>query len=244
MKSGFLINQGDSMQDIYSKLTKRLLMLADKINKGSIVADIGTDHAYLLIYLVYIGKCDRAFGSDVRIGPLERALFNVRDFGMQDKITLTLCNGIDDKTQKTADTFVIAGMGGELMSEIINKSSVLKEGNPTLLLQPMSGEEELREYLYKNGYKITDEDLCKEGHRYYTMMTVTKGKEQHISDIYSYVGYNLIKNRHPLLMEFINYNIKRLSRAIEGMRSASDPNIIEIKRLSNIKSELEKIDLD
>lgn len=229
------------LSSIERRLKPRLLMIISKVKKGAVIADIGTDHAYIPIYLTLIGTCLFAFGSDVRKGPLERAQNNVNFFNVSDKIKLTLCYGIDDLVHRPANTFIIAGMGGELIRDIIKKSILLRENNPTLLLQPMSGEKELKKYLYNNGYKITDEDLCREDRRFYSMITARKGTEIHVDDMYSYVGYHLIENKHPLLKDYTNTRINSLEKAISGMEKAAVKDYKEIDKLYKIKEKLIEI---
>ncbi|MBQ7007325.1 MAG: SAM-dependent methyltransferase, partial [Oscillospiraceae bacterium] len=129
------------------KLSPRLKAAADMVRCGKKIADIGTDHAHLPIFLVENGICVSAVASDVRPGPIANAKANVEAAGLADKIQLRLASGLDKVSPDEADDIVIAGMGGILMVQLLEVAEWLKDESKHLVLQPQSHAEILREYL-------------------------------------------------------------------------------------------------
>ena len=151
------------------ELSSRLSACAALV-KGRCVADIGTDHAYLPVYLVEKGICERAFASDINAGPLASASENVRKYALEDKIELVLSDGLDGVPDGQCDCIVIAGMGGELICRIITESRFFKRDGICFVLQPMSKPEEVRSMLWREGYTVTDDVTARERGRIYQIM--------------------------------------------------------------------------
>lgn len=149
------------------KLKPRLKMAADMVRSGSRIADIGTDHAYLPAALILEGKIPSAVAADLRKGPLENAEATVRSYGIEDKVQLRLSNGLKFVLPEEADDIVIAGMGGILIAEILEAAPWVKDKSKRLILQPQSHSEDVREYLFSNGFEIIDETACFEDEKVY-----------------------------------------------------------------------------
>ena len=203
--------------NIQSVMTPRLLAIADSVPFGAMVADVGTDHGYIPIYLYKEHKIKRALAMDLRQGPLSRAEENIDRFDLKDFIKTRLSDGLCALSEGEADTAVIAGMGGLLIAEILEKSPVQLEH---YILQPMTATAELREYLAQNDYEITDERLAKEDNKIYTVMTVKHGKMMVSDPVYYQVGEKLIENRDPLLPELLDLLIHKYSEALGGLLRA------------------------
>ena len=135
------------------KLSKRLSTVASFVRNGVIVADVGTDHAYLPIYLVQSKKAKKAIATDINEGPLSRARENILQNGLENEILTYISNGLNGIESNFPDDIMICGMGGELIAEILDKSNYVKNSNVNLILQPMTSVKELREYL-QNGFFI------------------------------------------------------------------------------------------
>ena len=153
-------------------LTDRLLKIASLVPKNTYLADIGTDHAHLPIYLIENGITNSCIAADIVDGPLEMARKNISAHGFEDKIRVVKSNGLDKVYPFTPETVVIAGMGGETIRDIISACDFSKDGAPLFILQPMTHTELLREYLIKNGFSILNEDVVREAHRFYVIMVV------------------------------------------------------------------------
>ena len=142
------------------KLSPRLRMVADLVREGVIVADVGTDHAYLPAYLVSSGKCPAAVASDLREGPLMNAVATLAMYGVADKIELRLSDGLDNFTSADAEDFIFAGMGGTLIVELLARTKWLCDGGKRYIFQPMSHAELVRAFLLQNGFRILEENAC------------------------------------------------------------------------------------
>jgi len=149
------------------KLTPRLKLIASLVPNGSTVADIGTDHAYIPIYLVNSGVCENAIASDKSIGPLKIAEENIKLYGCENLIEVCQSDGLGDYSIGEADTVIIAGMGGLLIAEILESGKDVAKSFSRLILQPMTAGTELREYLIANGYIISDEKVAREKDKFY-----------------------------------------------------------------------------
>lgn len=151
------------------RLDKRLSLIADMVKAGGSVCDVGTDHGYLPAFLYLSGKCSRVTATDIKEGPLASARENCKRWGAGG-VTLLLCDGLSLVTRDMADTVIIAGMGGEAISGIIDRASFLKDASVNLILQPMTAAEYLREYLSQAGFDILCEAAVCENARVYTVM--------------------------------------------------------------------------
>lgn len=211
------------------KLTKRLSCVAGKVDKGSKVADIGTDHAYIPIFLVKNNISKKVIAADVKIGPISIAKENIKKNGMEPYIETRLGYGLKVLDNGEVDTVIIAGMGGELIREILDKSKELCRDISTFILQPMTAHEELREFLYKNGYVIKDETLVKEDGKMYTIMVCVHG-DGDVSGIYYDIGIKLIENKDPLLNEYIDGKIKEMQKILNTLKDKETDNA-KIRRL-------------
>ena len=154
------------------KLTDRLLKIASLVTEGKRVADIGTDHGYIPVYLLNKNKVPFAILSDVNKGPLDNARKEVRHNNLLDKTDLRLGSGIEVLKKGEVDEVIIAGMGGILISELLEANKEVSHSVDKLILQPMQAQDELRKYLFSNGYEILNEALVKEDFRIYEILEV------------------------------------------------------------------------
>lgn len=149
---------------------KRLDVILSVLPAGCRLADIGCDHAYIPICAIKQGKAVFAYASDVRRGPLENAAKNVIEAGLSEKIALKLADGLDGAEEYHPNTVVIAGMGGELISEIVDRAPFVRSDKITLILQPMTCAAELRKYLLSAGFEIERERLAYEDRHIYQIL--------------------------------------------------------------------------
>ncbi len=148
-------------------ISERLKCVAGLVNKGARVADIGTDHAYLPIYLVQNGISNKVYACDVRKEPLRRAKLHIDEYGLSDKITTQLCDGLKGINKGDVDTVTICGMGGKLMKNIL-KAGIDKLGDNTqLVLSAQSELRDFRKYLLETGIYIKSEHMLLEDGKYY-----------------------------------------------------------------------------
>ena len=157
-------------------ITPRLKCIIKNTN-GKRIADIGTDHAYIPIYLIENNLSDYVIASDIRKGPAEIAVSNISEHNLSDKIEVRIGGGLSVLKENETDTIIIAGMGGQLISEIIDGNIQLAK-KCRLVLQPMNAQYELRKYLIKNGFTITNEDIAIEGFKVYNILNAENGCQQ------------------------------------------------------------------
>lgn len=215
------------------KLTDRLLKIASLVDKDKKIADIGTDHGYIPVYLLNQNKIQYAILGDVNKGPLENAKKEVNKNKLQDKVDLRLGSGIEILKENEVDEIIIAGMGGMLINDILKANEKVAKTIEKLILQPMQAPEELRMFLYQNGYKILDEHLVREEHRLYEII-VCKYEgltQQEVDPIYYEVGQKLIENNDPLLQDFVENKI-RINKNILKKLEGKEGQAIEDKRLA------------
>jgi len=224
------------------KLTDRLLKIASLVTEGKRVADIGTDHGYIPVYLLNQGKVPYAILADVNKGPLENARGEVRHNKLLDKVDLRLGSGIEVLEKGEVDEVIIAGMGGILISELLEAKLEVAHSVDKLILQPMQAQNELRKYLLNNGFEILDEVLVKEDFRIYEIIIAKyTGKNTVVSDdIYYEVGIKLIENKDPLLNEFIDKKIYMYNSIIKKIEGKSSEGIE--KKIKESKDSIEKLE--
>ena len=155
------------------ELSKRLRMLADLVTQGNRLADVGTDHGYVPIYLLEKGRIPSAIAMDINRGPLGRAKEHIRQYGFETYIECRLSDGLQALKTGEADTLLIAGMGGGLVRRILMEGRETAEGIPEWILQPQSELYQVRGFLVEQGYAIVQEHMVYEDGKYYPAMKVT-----------------------------------------------------------------------
>lgn len=234
------------------KLSPRLSSIAERVPPGLVVADIGTEHAYLPIYLVRVGRTPFAIGVEVADHPLASARRRVELAALQHRISLRKGWGLEALRPGEAEVAVLAGMGGNTIIEIL-------EGNPPvlarlkfLILQPMKQLTELRRWLNRHNWSLLDEDLVQEGSHFYTIMlaapagTVPDGGPDSLSDLELEIGPLLLRHRHPLLKTYLQQLILRQEKIASQMRGswrseikAKEAAVLNrLRRLKELEQEL------
>lgn len=158
------------------KLSQRLETVASFVPTGAVVADIGSDHAYLPCYLVHKGIATRAIAGEVVQGPYESAERQVRAEGLAHKITVRLANGLAAvEPQDHVDTVTIAGMGGPLIVSILERDPQSLATVTRLILQPNIHAKVIREWALRNGWALTDEMILEEDQKIYEVLVLQRG---------------------------------------------------------------------
>lgn len=200
------------------EISNRLKCVVSMIDKCSSIADIGTDHGYLPIYLIQNGICKTSIASDIKKGPLNKARANVKKYKMEEKIECRLGAGLSTIKVKEVDCAVISGMGGNLISDILKENLEVFKSLKYAVLQPVQNPEILRKYLYDKGFNIIDEELCIDENKYYEIIKVAYNNNVVIKDdIYYEISENLIKKKHPLIKEYIEYKINKNKHIIDNI---------------------------
>ena len=205
------------MSDI--TLDGRLSSVAKFVRWGARFADIGTDHAYLPVFLLCRGVIERAVCSDINSGPLDNARATARAAGVSDKIDFVLADGASALSTLGITDMAICGMGGELIARIIKDAPYIKENRVRLILQPMTRQEYLRTYLYQNGFSVTDSDYVTEGGKHYTVIVCEYTGERPHCEITPMIRYGGICHRSPSAQrEYLLCKLNSKLRAYEGLK--------------------------
>ena len=148
-------------------LSPRLAATASLVVGGGNIADIGTDHAYLPAHLILINKIPSAIAADIRRSPLENARDTSIRYKIENKLDMRLSDGLKEIKPEEVDEIVFAGMGGTLIAEKLRECPWAKDGKHHFIFQPQSRANDLREFLFSNGFTINKELAVCEGSRYY-----------------------------------------------------------------------------
>ena len=222
-------------------LSSRLLACCDFVNKGDRVADVGCDHGYLGIHLLQNGIASSVMESDVAEGPLHSAKRNAAKFGMKDRMTFHLSDGLQN-VPRDFDCLVCAGMGADTIMSIIHHAPWLKDSKYRLILQCQSKRPELRQWLYDEGFRINRETLAKDGKFVYSIMEVVFDPGHGITPAETYITKQLLEDNHPLLPEYYERVKHGVELTIFGLkRSGSDQLSIYETILSDLTAMEEKI---
>ena len=208
------------------------------VRKGSAVADIGTDHAYLPAWLILSGISPKALACDVRKGPLENARKTVEHYGIEDRVSLRLSDGFDEIEPFEADDFIMCGMGGTLMEQLVSRTYWLKDKRKRIIVQPQSHAEDIRRFFVENGFEILLEDACIDSGKLYCAMVAEYTGEitqKPISYIYSGELSKCPQKEAKLFLENINLRLKKKLEAEKIHGSAETA-----ERLKKITLELEE----
>lgn len=199
-------------------LSPRLETIVSFVKEGSIVADIGTDHGYIPAFLVKEGICKKAIATDISRGSLQKAKKYINENKLNDFIDLRLGDGLEIIKPNEVDTIILSGMGGALIKDILEKNKNVVDTISNLILQPMIASDELRKYLYNNGFKIKGEKLAREEDRFYEIIYAIHGDDFAPNDIYYEIGIKLIQNKDPLFKEFILNKIQINEKIIQDLK--------------------------
>lgn len=208
-------------------LSKRLTALANMVTDGNRLADIGTDHGYIPIYLCQTGKIPSALAMDIGKGPLQQAQTHIAEHGLSEQIKTRLSDGMAALQFGEADTILIAGMGGGLVMKILSEGAEKLTGKEELILQPQSEIALVREFLRVRNFQILNEDMILEDGKYYPMMKVSQQKAaeqtkilpQEVADAF---GPVLLQKRHPILKEWLERELRTTNSVIEQLSAQPD----------------------
>lgn len=198
-------------------LDDRLASAFAFVRPGAVVADIGTDHAYLPAALIHAGIASRAVAADIHAGPLVHAAETVARYGLADRITLRQTDGLHGIEDFGATDILIFGMGGELIARILDEAPFTRDPSLRLILQPMTRQAELRRWLTGHGYAIVGERMSSAaGKRYQTICAVYGGENSALSPLEAEFGPCILRDDPPLLRELMAHRIRVLEARLAG----------------------------
>lgn len=212
------------------QLSKRMCMLASMVTGGNRLADIGTDHAYIPIFLKESGKIPSAVAMDVRKGPLLRAQAHIEEAGLSEYIETRLSDGLEKLAPGEADTILIAGMGGPLTNRILAARPLVAASAKELVLQPQSEIAGTRLFLAAQGYCILQEEIvCEEG-KFYPMMRVKKGTPWNMTPLEAAFGPLLLEKKSPVLLAYLEREEAQCQALLEKLSQADTQRVRERRK--------------
>ena len=201
-------------------ISKRLLCCASMVQPGSRVADIGTDHGYLGIYLLQSGAARHVIACDLRKDPLENARRNAKLFGVDGEMELRLSDGLEKIRPDEVDTVVMAGMGGDLIQKILSQCPWRKREGLQFILQPQSAGNVLRRWLCEDGFEIQREEPVQDGHFLYTVMAIRQGEPAPLTPGTEYASPALLASGIPLVGNYLARVENALQETVRGLTNA------------------------
>ena len=201
-------------------ISKRLLCCASMVQPGSRVADIGTDHGYLGIYLLQSGAARHVIACDLRKDPLENARRNAKLFGVDGEMELRLSDGLEKIRPDEVDTIVMAGMGGDLIQKILSQCPWRKREGLQFILQPQSACNVLRRWLCEDGFEIQREEPVQDGHFLYTVMDIRQGEPAPLTPGTEYASPALLASGSPLVGNYLARVENALQETVRGLTNA------------------------
>lgn len=224
------------------ELSKRMQAVADLVTVGNKVVDIGTDHAYIPIYLIEENKSPAVIAMDINEGPLQIAENHIKEKQLQDKIQLRLSNGFERLEPYEAESAVIAGMGGALVIRILDAYREVTNSMKEIILQPQSEIAKVREYLLSEGFSVLEEDMVVEDGKYYPMMRVCVSENKDIqmwNEAELEYGKLLLEKKHPVLYQFLNRELHIREGILEKLKQQEGDRIVV--RQNEVQKEIETI---
>lgn len=222
-------------------MNDRRLLACASLCVGKKAVDVGTDHGHLAAYLINENICESCIACDINEMPLQAARDTVKRYGLETRITLVLSDGLDKIDGEGVTDVVIAGMGGELIADIISRADWIKKNRVNLVLQPMTKWDVLRKWLYENGFEVKNEKACIEGQFVYSVMQAEYiGKQPCYRCSERYLYFGLVKAESDG-REYIKRQATRISAAGNGMLKSEDKKKLGKRLVKLAQSELETL---
>ncbi len=219
------------------ELSKRLQAVADLVSSGMVVADVGTDHGYIPIYLVSAGKNPRGIAMDINRGPLMRATEHIAQYKLTSQIETRLSDGVGALTVGECDCVIVAGMGGALTIKIMEDGETIFRSLQEFVLQPQSELSKVRQYLQTHGYQIVSENMILEDGKYYPMMKVKVGQAVLCSPLELRYGKYLLEQQNPVLKQFLEKEVQTKELILTKLKKETGEHIQN--RIRQLQEELE-----
>ncbi|MFD3447703.1 tRNA (adenine(22)-N(1))-methyltransferase [Microbacteriaceae bacterium 4G12] len=216
------------------KLSQRLEAVALEIPSQAVLADIGSDHAYLPCYAVLTGLVTSAVAGEVVEGPFQSAKSKVEQYELQSKIAVRKGNGLDVIAPKEVDVITIAGMGGALIRDILERGKDKLEGVTRLVLQPNIGAHNIRQWLIENNWELIREKILKEDGKIYEILVAEKGeanspysdeKERELL-----MGPFLLQEKSAVFIEKWSHELRSLRKIHEQLEQAGETEEANMKK--------------
>lgn len=217
-------------------ISERLKLVASMISDTGSVADIGTDHGYIPIYMVLERGFGRTFAMDVNEGPLLRARENIEKYGVSEYVETRLSDGLSGLLEGEAESIVIAGMGGILIKRILSDGMKIAKTAKELILSPHSDIPLLRTFLKDNDFTVVDENIIFDENKYYFIFKAVNGKMEFEDELDSVYGHILFEKKLQVFREYLMKELEKREEILEKMKNSANTD-----RKNEIKHEIELI---
>lgn len=221
------------------EISKRLQTIAGMVTKGGTACDVGTDHGYLAIYLVEQGISKKVIAMDVAKGPLSKAKENIALYHYEDWIETRLSDGLEKLNKGEASTVIMAGMGGILITSLLEKGKEILKCVDELILSPHTDVELVRRYLLGNDYSIQEEAMLTEDGKYYIIIRAVHGSQSYEKMCEYRYGKELLTNTNPVLKDYMEKELSKLKVLLENLTDISTENAR--KRQMELEEEIQCI---
>ncbi|MCK6257738.1 tRNA (adenine(22)-N(1))-methyltransferase TrmK [Fictibacillus sp. KIGAM418] len=229
-------------------LSLRLKTVANYVHREAVIADIGSDHAYLPCYLVLEHQVVYAIAGEVNEGPYQSALKEVQSANLQSKISVRKGDGLEVISPNETDVITICGMGGQLIASILEKGKSKLEGVKRLILQPNVGAGSVRIWLKNEGWTLTQEEILQEDGKIYEVLVADRkeGNQPYTDNemLELLLGPFLMKQKNEAFIEKWSGELEQWTKILQQMESSQSPDSMErkrqlMKRIESVKKELE-----
>lgn len=222
------------------QIGSRLETIGRLVTAGSVVADIGTDHAYLPVWLIEQGCIQKAIAGDIAQGPCQAARSTIAQHGLQQQVEVRMGSGLSVVQPGEASCITIAGMGASTMIAILEADMSVAEAAEALILQPMAGAASLRKWLCTHGWELVDEELVDDAPHFYEIMAARRGVSREYSEAEYAVGPVLLAKQHALLTKQLERQLSTTRQLLENMgRSERAKESSKYKELQKLQAALE-----
>lgn len=219
-------------------LSKRLQCIVDFISENTIIADIGTDHGLLPCHLIQRKIAKRVIATDISEPSLNKTVLLANQYKLRASIQCRVGDGLSTLRPYEVDTVVIAGMGGVLISDIIDNSPSVAESVLTFVLQPMTADVELRQYLFLRGFAIEDERLVYDMGKFYHTMKVAK---KPVSVKYDNPYVSPFWEKDDCLFDYLKHSVLKQKKIIEGLNQAKNLDDVRLSEEEERKAAYETL---
>ncbi len=226
------------------EISKRLKWIIEKTEKCTIVIDVGTDHGYIPIELIKRNRAEKVIATDINKEPLEKAKINASLENLEEFIDLRRGAGLKPLKINEGQGLIIAGMGGNLIRDILKEDMKKVEKFNYIILQPAQNPEVLREYLYNNEYEILDEDICFDEGKYYELFKVkyAENNKTKIHDKFFYeISPVMLKSKNETFKNYLISKIEKNKKIVSYIKENTDSSKERRKELCEKNQQLEKL---